>query len=85
MDVEHFSILDIFLSAGYNLLMFLRVLPSGKAVASQATIRGFESHHPLIRPAFRAGFLLRVVYEIIANCYKLATFILEFLPPSMLK
>jgi hypothetical protein len=25
----------------------LRVLPSGKAVASQATIRGFESHHPL--------------------------------------
>ena len=26
----------------------LRVLPSGKAVASQATIRGFESHHPLL-------------------------------------
>ena len=25
----------------------MRVSPSGKAVASQATIRGFESHHPL--------------------------------------
>ena len=25
----------------------MRVLPSGKALASQANIRGFESHHPL--------------------------------------
>ena len=25
-----------------------RVSPSGKAAASQAAIRGFESHHPLI-------------------------------------
>lgn len=25
----------------------MRVSPSGKAVASQATMRGFESHHPL--------------------------------------
>ena len=25
----------------------MRVLPSGKAAASQAAIRGFESHHPL--------------------------------------
>ena len=28
----------------------MRVSPSGKAVASQATIRGFESHHPLKYP-----------------------------------
>ncbi len=26
-----------------------RVLPSGKAAASQAAIRGFESHHPLFK------------------------------------
>jgi hypothetical protein len=25
----------------------MRVSPSGKALASQANIRGFESHHPL--------------------------------------
>ena len=38
----------------------LRVLPSGKAVASQATIRGFESHHPLNADEplrYRSGFL----------------------------
>ena len=29
----------------------MRVSPSGKAVASQATIRGFESHHPLEQTA----------------------------------
>jgi uncharacterized protein len=28
-------------------LLFKRVSPSGKAVPSQGTIRGFESHHPL--------------------------------------
>lgn len=28
-------------------LHFMRVSPSGKAVPSQGTIRGFESHHPL--------------------------------------
>jgi hypothetical protein len=28
-------------------IVFMRVSPSGKATASQAVIRGFESHHPL--------------------------------------
>jgi hypothetical protein len=32
----------------------MRVSPSGKAVPSQGTIRGFESHHPLLflKPLF---------------------------------
>lgn len=39
--------------AGYNTHVstktckYVRVSPSGKALASQANIRGFESHHPL--------------------------------------
>lgn len=37
----------------------MRVSPSGKAIASQAIIRGFESHHPLFfNRFFRAVLLL---------------------------
>ena len=39
--------LDIPHSSGYNPTILTRVSPSGKATASQAVIRGFESHHPL--------------------------------------
>lgn len=35
-----------------------RVSPSGKALASQASIRGFESHHPLLGPLARVVFFL---------------------------
>ena len=37
----------------YNVLT-LRVSPSGKAQASQACIRGFESRHPLHEPSIQA-------------------------------
>jgi hypothetical protein len=38
--------LDILGTGRYNFFTS-RVSPSGKAVPSQGTIRGFESHHPL--------------------------------------
>jgi hypothetical protein len=44
--------IDTGLLTDYNFYI-QRVSPSGKAVPSQGTIRGFESHHPLKRfPVF---------------------------------
>ena len=37
----------LFEKIGYYIQSLMRVLPSGKAPASQAGIRGFESRHPL--------------------------------------
>ena len=49
--LQHSALLwrrSLTLTWGLAIICFaVRVLPSGKAVASQATIRGFESHHPL--------------------------------------
>ena len=39
----------------YNLDLSMRVSPSGKAVASQATIHGFESRHPLSKKKAPGG------------------------------
>jgi two-component system cell cycle response regulator DivK len=66
--------LDIFQPSGYNPAIFTRVSPSGKATASQAVIRGFESHHPLFweKHPHQGAF-----FEIIAGINNIAMNIIE--------